>query len=112
MGPRVLVFVAMSCLVAASATAQPPAGSLAGLQDRLRRGAFVVVTNRDGEQTRRIVSSVSADGLELTVRKEARRFAEPDIALIEQRRSDNVLDGTGIGAGISAGEGGGRGDWI
>lgn len=102
--PRVTRLVAILLVACPSiAWAQPPASSLVGLQNRIRLGASVVVTDRDGRETRGRVRSLSPESLELVARDAARHFVEAEIALIEQRRSDTPLDGLAIGAGVSVG---------
>lgn len=86
-----------------AASAQPVVGSLTALQARLPAGSAVVLTDRDGVHVKGTVVSVGPDGLELAIRTAVRRFAEADIALIERRSTDNLLNGTAIGAGVGAG---------
>lgn len=90
-------------LLANSALAQAPVGSLTALQRQLQTGMSIVVTDVDGQQIKGRVPTLSADGLEIVVRDVTRRFAQDEIALIEQRRADHVLNGAAIGAGVASG---------
>lgn len=97
-------FVTVAAIFTAqAAAAQAPVGSLAALQKRLDTGTSVIVTDRDGQETKGRVSMLSPDTLEVIVRGATRRFAEDDLVLIERRHTDNLLNGAAIGAGATAG---------
>ena len=99
-------FVVVALLIfSPSAFAQSAVGSLAALESRLPVGTAVVVTERGGTQVRGTVRGIAPDGLVLLVRRAVKRYAESDLALIEMRQTDNLLDGTVYGASIGAGLG-------
>lgn len=89
-------------LIPVPAWAQPT-GSLGELRQRLSIGTTVIVTDRDGHETRGRVTDLSEKEVKLALRSGERRFADDEIALIQHRPVDNVLDGVAIGAAAGAG---------
>jgi len=82
--------------------AQEPVASFAALQQLVKAGDTVTVSDASGATTKGTIASLTDASLVLRLGADQRTYAESDVSRIRQRRQDSVLNGLLIGAGIGA----------
>jgi hypothetical protein len=102
---RVLLSALDVAVAAPAVEAQEPATSLDQLRVLVKPGDTVTVTDETGRETRGKIASLSPSSLELAVDGGVRSFAEGNLRVVRQRRSDSLLNGTLWGLAIGAGVG-------
>ena len=106
--PKTLFVACLSLFLATAAAAQSPAGSFDELEQRLKRGQEVIVTDADGDRTKGRITEMSSAGFTLSVAdgfdERSRSFAAGTVASV--RKTDPVWNGLllGLGAGLAATE--------
>jgi hypothetical protein len=101
---RLALLVAVGVSIAPVASAQPaPAASR--LETVLLPGRTVWITTATAPETRMRIVDMSGAAVTALAGDERRRLAATDITRVRVRRSDSVIDGALIGAGVAVGSG-------
>ena len=106
--PKTLFIACLPLFLATAAAAQPPAGSVGELEQQLKRGQEVIVTDAEGDRTKGRITEISSAGFTLSVAdgfdERSQSFAAGTVASV--RKTDPVWNGLllGLGAGLAATE--------
>lgn len=103
--PTWVGLVLSATLVAGSAQAQDVAHSFDELQRLVKPGATILISDSTAHQLEGRIAELSASALVVVADGKKREFHAGDVATIQQRRQDSLLNGTLIGAAIGAGLG-------
>lgn len=87
------------------ARAQPAGTPSRGLDRLLTPGMTAWITDSSGREEELRITGVTSDEITTTAAGRVRRFDPSDIRRVEARRSDSVLDGALIGAGVAIASG-------
>ena len=99
----VVVALFASLVLVSAAQAQDPLGSFASLNERIKPGTIVYVTDEKGEQVKGKITELSAASLKLVTRdKYEQRMTFPSDRVSRVTRVDSRLNGFLIGAAAGA----------
>jgi hypothetical protein len=96
---RVIAVLALVLIFSSSASAQTQT------TDVFNPGSTVWITDATGEEQKARILSVSGDTVTATVGDDTRRFDTNDITRVRARKTDSVLNGALIGAGVAVASG-------
>ena len=91
-------FGALLILTITACSTQPVIRSFSDLDQRLKPGSIVYITNHDGVKIRAIITELTANELMIDVNGSSQRMEQHQIRQID-RHSNIVLQGFGIGLG-------------
>ena len=90
---------------AAWADAQPVADQFSRLNDFLRLGDTVILTDLSGQDIRGTLQALQPETMELMVAGKPRTISGRDVSIVQLRKADSLVNGTLIGAAIGTGLG-------
>lgn len=100
-----LAVFAICCVWAVPVCGQPPAHSFVELQNRLKVGETIIVTDNGGHDTAGRLSDISPTSLGVRVGRTTRSFSTSEVQRVQRRHADSLVNGLLIGAAVGAGYG-------
>lgn len=101
----IAILLLVFTLTPSPARAQQAVTSFDALRGLVKSGDTITVSDKAGIEATGRVEDLTSSVLVLRVGTESRRFTEPDVSRIRQRRADSLVNGTLIGAAVGAGLG-------
>ncbi len=101
---RIVLLILMIVSTGSAASAQTSQG-LASLETALIPGTTVWITDSQGREEKTRIVSVSGEAVTTASGGNTRHFLAADVRQVKTRRSDSVLNGALIGAGVGVASG-------